>query len=55
MIVGKVELVARKHKREIRGGEGARIVEKGLKVVEGRMRGDVVDKDCARCAAIIGS
>ncbi len=55
VVVGEVELVADEEEGEIRGGEGAGVVEEGLEVVKGRVGGDVVDEDGAGRAAVVGS
>jgi len=52
---GEVEFVADEEEGEVRRGEGARVVEEGLEVGEGVVRGDVVDEDGAGGAAVVGA
>lgn len=50
----EIELVADEQDGEVRGGEGAGVVEERLEAREGVVRGDVVDEDGARRAAVVG-
>ncbi len=55
VVAGEVEFVADEEEGEVGRGQGARVVEEGLEGGERRVRGDVVDQDRARRAAVVGA